>query len=319
MLSSLIILAISGTLILAAPSLTVRRYYFGFSVAPGFPESDIGRAIRRGYFLSVAAAMLLAAVMILAIPAILPLAMFIVPFTGITAFLYFRGRVRDFSTPASSIREAVITQEGERLPTWTLLALPPFAVPIEVGAYLHAHWDLIPVKFPVHWAANGEANRWIFRSYTGVYGPLWFGAAVLMLMVFLGLTTFYGSRRSPARGAVMKSLVTLMYLIAWVFGMVGLLALHRLSPLTLIIPALMFLVPLLTFRSKAPANETVLPDAASESCWRLSLIYNNPDDPVLFVDVRFGRGYTLNFGNPLSWLVVAAVLVVIPGMLLMLR
>ena len=33
--------------------------------------------------------------------------------------------------------------------------------------------------------------------------------------------------------------------------------------------------------------------------------YSNPDDPALFVPKRYGIGYTLNFGNPWSWIVVA--------------
>jgi hypothetical protein len=37
-----------GAFSVLAPSLTPRRYYFGLTVAPGFRESESGRAIRRG-------------------------------------------------------------------------------------------------------------------------------------------------------------------------------------------------------------------------------------------------------------------------------
>jgi uncharacterized membrane protein len=39
------------------------------------------------------------------------------------------------------------------------------------------------------------------------------------------------------------------------------------------------------------------------------VFYFNPDDPALLVPKRFGIGYTLNFGNPWSWVVLALILV----------
>jgi uncharacterized membrane protein len=31
------------------------------------------------------------------------------------------------------------------------------------------------------------------------------------------------------------------------------------------------------------------------------MFYVNRNDPAFFVEKRFGLGYTLNFGHPLSW------------------
>jgi hypothetical protein len=36
--------------------------------------------------------------------------------------------------------------------------------------------------------------------------------------------------------------------------------------------------------------------------------YSNPDDSALWVPKRYGIGYTLNFGNPWCWIVVALLL-----------
>lgn len=48
------------------------------------------------------------------------------------------------------------------------------------------------------------------------------------------------------------------------------------------------------------------PDAA----WKGSF-YSNANDPALLVPKRFGIGYTLNFGNPWSWAVLAFVLLIV--------
>jgi uncharacterized membrane protein len=41
--------------------------------------------------------------------------------------------------------------------------------------------------------------------------------------------------------------------------------------------------------------------------WKMGLVYVHHDDPAIVVPARFGAGWTLNFGNPSAWLVVAAI------------
>lgn len=45
--------------------------------------------------------------------------------------------------------------------------------------------------------------------------------------------------------------------------------------------------------------------------WKLGAIYFNPQDPTLFVEKRTGIGWTMNFANPISWLTLLGILVVI--------
>ena len=40
-------------------------------------------------------------------------------------------------------------------------------------------------------------------------------------------------------------------------------------------------------------------------------IYRNPDDPALFVPKRLGVGWTVNFGHPWAWRVIALPLVAV--------
>ena len=45
-------------------------------------------------------------------------------------------------------------------------------------------------------------------------------------------------------------------------------------------------------------------DTTPDSSWILGRLYFNRADPTLFVERRMGLGYTLNLGNPWSWLVL---------------
>jgi hypothetical protein len=64
----------------------------------------------------------------------------------------------------------------------------------------------------------------------------------------------------------------------------------------LLIAAASLLIPLLTKERPRPPDEG----------WT-GFFYSNPKDPALFVPKRFGIGYTLNFGNPMSWVVLALI------------
>jgi uncharacterized membrane protein len=76
-------------------------------------------------------------------------------------------------------------------------------------------------------------------------------------------------------------------------------------------PLLILLIPivLLVLLSLIPLLSR--PSARSDGGrWR-GIFYVNPDDPALFVPKRFGIGYTLNFGNRLSWFVLALILILV--------
>jgi len=59
-------------------------------------------------------------------------------------------------------------------------------------------------------------------------------------------------------------------------------------------------------------------DRTPDARWIGGLVYFNPTDPALLVEKRMGIGWTLNFGNPWSWvpLIAVAVILVIGPLLL---
>jgi uncharacterized membrane protein len=53
-------------------------------------------------------------------------------------------------------------------------------------------------------------------------------------------------------------------------------------------------------------SDRVSPD--DDRFWKLGMIYFNPEDPSIMVNKRFGIGRTLNFGNPISWVLFIALI-----------
>ncbi|MDR1790840.1 MAG: DUF5808 domain-containing protein [Propionibacteriaceae bacterium] len=49
--------------------------------------------------------------------------------------------------------------------------------------------------------------------------------------------------------------------------------------------------------------------------WKLGTFYFNPEDPAVFVEKRFGVGWTNNFARPLTWVLVVGLLVLVAGLI----
>jgi uncharacterized membrane protein len=77
------------------------------------------------------------------------------------------------------------------------------------------------------------------------------------------------------------------------------LILFILAPVALL-AVLSLLVPILARRD----------DRTPDRCCKAGIFYVNPADPALFVEKRLGIGYTLNFGNPWSWVVLVFIILI---------
>ena len=61
------------------------------------------------------------------------------------------------------------------------------------------------------------------------------------------------------------------------------------------------------FASRPPVG-----DRTADDRWLGGFIYINRADPALLVEKRMGIGWTLNFGNPWSWLLIAMLVAMVP-------
>jgi uncharacterized membrane protein len=66
--------------------------------------------------------------------------------------------------------------------------------------------------------------------------------------------------------------------------------------------------------ARRPAAAGIATDRDDDRFWKAGLFYVNRDDPSVMVGRRFGVGWTLNFGNPLAWLLIGAIVTVVGGL-----
>ena len=144
-----------------------------------------------------------------------------------------------------------------------------------------------------------EQNR-KFRYYWSAY-ILFSGAAVLLMFTFIQMTTLGIIKSSlilPVTLTVPAGMVIAAILLAVKAGQGG-------SRLSKAAPAI----------EKEDSNNVVRRD--EDRYRKLGIIYFNPGDPAMFVEKRFGVGWTLNFARPLAFIIIGGIVVILPAVLIL--
>jgi uncharacterized membrane protein len=256
-----------------------------------------------------------------------------------SAYRGARRQVLPHGVDPASMREAEILRWRVELPGgWTLQA-GPFAALAVAALYLHSRWAELPERFPIHWGFDGRANGWANRNPAGVFGPLLIAAVVAGSIALFGSLlrrdrNTRGAEPAAAterrfRRAVLWTLLATEYLVAAVSIWVSFLPLEgappggtagppRIAPFVALILIFVVTVTIVLARigrgarlaaardgvAKHQPDGTLLGGHSPDRCWKAGVFYVNPDDPAIFVQKRFGIGYTLNFAHPLSWLLL---------------
>ena len=331
------------------PRMTRSDVYFAVTVPPEFRDSAEGWSILKRYRMEVAIASVLALLVVLspvrmgesAYSLVATLGGFLVQGAGVfLAYYRARGRVLPHAVGPATVREAALEPRPARLPGGWLLQFPPFAVLAGTGIWLHTHWEQIPASFPIHWGANGQPNNWSTRTFTGVYGSLLIGVMLCAVMGFVAYAFLRWSRPIQAAGPagererrfrkmIGSILVATQYLLALQFTWIGLTPLSNpqagppgIVPFLIIALGFVVVVAVVVLRygqggtrlagaaASAAGGAAPVGDRTPDKYWKLGLFYLNRDDPAVFVEKRFGVGYTLNFGHPGIWIALAVLVAV---------
>lgn len=298
------------------PLLTRRGIFFSATVDPAFPQSSDGRRLLRSFrwqaalwsIAAIAVTVWLAQAHRAASVTVLYALTLAV---GFSYWLKFREVHKSYGVKPTEIRQAILSPEPatESFNVWLLL--PPFLMLAATALYLHANWNQLPQQFPIHWGADGQPNRWANRDWMGVYGPLIWGAAMNGFLLALAWFLSRQTRKTMMRYVTVRGTQFLIYPMTLAFMAIPLSALFGL-PMWLA-PAIMLLsvagVMFWSYRKlTAPTAADDVPDPQSDSNWKAGIFYYNPNDPAIFVSKRVGIGFTFNFANRWSWLVLGCVI-----------
>ncbi len=324
----LIPLLLLGVLWEFTPLIARQGIFFGATVDPDFRRSHDGRRLLLSYRLQVALWTAMAMVLCLLLPvpnpalAVLASTLLLIVGGLFSYWLKFRTVHERYGRRVPEIRSAELSPRPELKPFSLWPCVPPFVWLAGVAFYLQAHWDQIPESFPVHWGANGLPNGWATRSFQGVYGPILLAVFLNVFFLLFAMVLLRASRNTTMRHVTVTILLLLMYPVSFAFGMVGLLPLVTfpmwLVPVVTLGTVLVLIVWSMVKVTSHTAADAV-PEPQNDSYWKAGMFYYNPDDPAIFVSKRVGIGYTMNFANKMSWLVMLGILLLALLPMLLLR
>lgn len=332
---------------LFSPRLSRPGLFFAITVSPSFRESPAGREILRKYDRAVIIVALLALLGIglvqLGTTALVMLGLIGPVFIEIggwfAAFLAARRRTAPYHVEPSPQREAALQPRQISLAGGWLAQIGPFLILAGAVLWLVLRWDDIPARIPVHWGIQGRPDRWANKSPAAVFGTVAVGVLLCLLISSLWYATLRGARRIYSSGpraahekhfqrAVSCFLLGMEYWLALLMGLLSLAALrpHPEAPMSALLPILLgqtILIAAIFFiifragqggwrldwaEESKVADTAPVGDRTPDECWKLGVFYVNRNDPALFVEKRFGIGWTVNLANPRAWLVLGAIL-----------
>ena len=234
-------------------------------------------------------------------------------------------------------RVATLKARDTRMPGGLLVAVGPFLILGMVALYLRSHWDLIPDRFATKWSTDGTPIRWATKTVGSVYGVLVMGVVIVAATRLQTSALLRRTRQIAATGSAADA--------EWRFkrrnALAGVIATYTMavlfsyfatrkvtasdnrmgSGIWLLLGVIVAFAGIFTTwmaiagqggQRQVPPAERALGqgDATPDAAWKAGLLYYNPSDPAVFVEKRMGVGWTVNFGNPWTWVFLAAVVLV---------
>ena len=210
-----------------------------------------------------------------------------------------------------------IQEKNKIVKRYSLLHLIPIIVVTIVCVYALANYNSIPDTIPTHWGPSGNADAFSDKSFVKIL-------AIVGMMIGLGVVIYISSISSLKTRAKLsinsidnskKAHLHYLNMFGFTFLILNigcevlfidiLIATINTSsvnplilwPTTIIIILTANYQMYLYYKSPNKSKNAVYSIDDDDSLWIFGCIYNNPDDPSLFVNKRFGAGWTVNIGT----------------------
>lgn len=269
---------------------------------------------------------------------------FVFIFISFAIYFYFHNKTKKFKNEkgwTEELKEVAVAdltiRSADEMPSWNIY-LVPFLVVIGIIIYTLFQYDALPNKIPTHWGADGKPDAYSEKSYFTVIQLL----LILIVMQVMFLAFHIAIKNTGIKlsatnvNASKKRQLTIRKYTAWflyytVLLMTVLFALihfQMLYPNLLNDRAMMFLpigfliatlagtIVLLVKVGLSDKDSDVLVtdpimDKDEDKYWKGGLFYFNRNDPSIFVEQRFGVGWTINLANPKAYLLLFGPIVLI--------
>ncbi len=204
----------------------------------------------------------------------------------------------------------------------------------------YGFFDRIPTRVPLHYNYLGQVDRWGIKSWKLIcLAPvmqLFISGLMVLVYWIIGQSKQQVDSENPEQSVVQNQVfrfrwsafivfagMALLLVFAWmqatILGLVQtgwmIMGVPLLVTGLIVVAALVLSVTTGQGGSRlrtAHSKTGKLINRDEDRFWKLGMFYYNPDDPAVFVEKRFGIGWTNNFAQPLSWVLLIGAVLVLP-------
>ena len=244
---------------------------------------------------------------------------------------------KQWGADLTEVKIASTNKQDDMLPLSYFWSLALVSVILII--YTYYQYPLLPQQVPTHWGPSGEADAFTEKNYFSVISlPL-----IMLVTQILFATISEGTKRSGVKISALnmqksaynqgkkrqytsRFLFLTAFLITLLFSFLLLTTIHHAAIGKNFMLAIFIGFIVLTFMGStifsikfsklnkeiAPSNmSNGLTDLDDDRYWKGGLVYFNKEDPSLFVEKRFGIGWTINFARPTGYIILFGPILII--------
>lgn len=225
-------------------------------------------------------------------------------------------------------------------PLWFLLCVAIIIVNIVIG---FKYYNSLPGRIATHFDFSGNPNGWMNKSYKVIW-------AMPIVQIFMTVILFFSYKiiawskqqinpsnpeESQKRDKIFRRTWSKYMVVSCIvmnllftFGNLTIFQVIRLNPKMYSTIAILIAVLIAIFSiyvsvkigqggsridfNNSPKGDSEVSNRDDDKYWKLgNTIYVNKDDPALFVEKRFGIGWTMNFGRKESIIILVVFLLLV--------
>lgn len=225
---------------------------------------------------------------------------------------------------------------SEKLTYSNLWFLISFVVTFIIIFFTFENYHLLPEQLPIQYGFSGEVTSWADKSYRSAF--LFPVMTLYMTFLFLFVNTVIARSKqqidsenpeeSLKQNAIFRKRWSLFIIIGGtaltlLFSFIQLTFFYAVNPSFIMFVVLFFTLLIiggaiyLSFTTgqggSRVKHETVDSNGKSinrddDRYWKLGIFYFNKGDPALFLEKRFGVGWTINLARPLAWIIFLVII-----------
>lgn len=226
------------------------------------------------------------------------------------------------------IANTSLNDQDGMLPLFYFMSLA--FVPLLLIIYTYDQYSLLPKQIPIHWGPSGKPDAFTTKNHFSVISlPL-----ITLILQFMFAAMSEGTRRLGIKVSVLniqklaysqvkkrkytsRFLFLISFLITVLFSLLQLTTIHQgiigqnimltifiVFIVIIIMGSIIFAIKFSNLEKDINPSSDNVTDIDDDRYWKGGLLYFNKEDPSLFVEKRFGIGWTMNFAKPINYIIL---------------